>query len=272
LNTKIKLLKELSGHSGCKIYLLEEGPNIYVRKYSASVNYNERFLNQINKQSSFEYLNIKSPKILKQYYENGLLGCDMEFIRGYQFNEWYYLIPSKELDSIVDSLLMFISCNYKNSTCINKHTEIHEKIDSLNNSIYIPKKVLDFIKNVDYSNVPVGLCHGDLTFENIIIDNEKNIFLIDFLDSFIESPLIDIGKLYQETHLLWSFRNSNSKMNNIHRNIIFQDKLNDLIKENNIDKDLVKSFTISTILRILPYSKENRITNLIYEYLNKIIL
>jgi thiamine kinase-like enzyme len=272
LKLEIKILKQLSGHSGCKIYLIEEGERIYIRKYSASTDYNERFLKQINKQSEFEYPNIKSPKIIKQYYKNGLLVCDMEFIRGYQFNEWYYLIPSKELDSAVDSLLMFISSNYRNSTYINKHNEIHEKIDSLNKTIYIPKKVLDFIKNVDYSNIPIGLCHGDLTFENIIIDNEKNIFLIDFLDSFIESPLIDIGKLFQETHLLWSFRNTNSKMNNIHRNIIFQDKLNDVLRENNIDKDLVKSFTISTILRILPYSNENRITNSIYKYLNKIIL
>ena len=46
--------------------------------------------------------------------------------------------------------------------------------------------------------IPVGTCHGDLTFSNILF-NGNNYYLIDFLDSFIESPLLDIVKLRQDT-------------------------------------------------------------------------
>ena len=36
--------------------------------------------------------------------------------------------------------------------------------------------------------IPVGVCHGDLTFSNILMKDNK-IILIDFLDSYLETPL-----------------------------------------------------------------------------------
>ena len=42
--------------------------------------------------------------------------------------------------------------------------------------------------------IPMGKCHGDLTFSNILF-NGNNYYLIDFLDSFIESPLLDLVKI-----------------------------------------------------------------------------
>ncbi len=51
--------------------------------------------------------------------------------------------------------------------------------------------------------MPVGICHGDLTFSNMLF-NGNNYYLIDFLDSFVESPLLDIVKLRQDSAYLWS--------------------------------------------------------------------
>lgn len=51
--------------------------------------------------------------------------------------------------------------------------------------------------------MPVGVCHGDLTFSNILF-NGNNYYLIDFLDSFIEAPLLDIVKIRQDSAHLWS--------------------------------------------------------------------
>jgi hypothetical protein len=53
--------------------------------------------------------------------------------------------------------------------------------------------------------LPVGVCHGDLTLSNVLLQRPtNNIILIDFLDSFIESPLADVCKLRQDTRFGWS--------------------------------------------------------------------
>lgn len=83
--------------------------------------------------------------------------------------------------------------------------------------------------------LPVGMCHGDLTLSNILIAHKDDddlsslapepvacaavsssetytkIVLIDFLDSFIESPLADMAKLCQDLKFAWTIRVSHQQ-------------------------------------------------------------
>lgn len=53
--------------------------------------------------------------------------------------------------------------------------------------------------------LPVGRCHGDLTLANLFVRHDgSHVTLIDFLDTFIESPLLDVCKLRQDTRFLWT--------------------------------------------------------------------
>jgi hypothetical protein len=56
--------------------------------------------------------------------------------------------------------------------------------------------------------IPMGFCHGDLTLSNILIQESTNdkIVLIDFLDSFLESPLSDMCKINQDLSHGWTIR------------------------------------------------------------------
>jgi thiamine kinase-like enzyme len=54
--------------------------------------------------------------------------------------------------------------------------------------------------------MPLGTCHGDLTLSNLILDTASGITLIDFLDTFLETPLQDVAKLKQDFVYGWSFR------------------------------------------------------------------
>ena len=59
---------------------------------------------------------------------------------------------------------------------------------------------------------PVGPCHGDLTLSNIILDTASGVTLIDFLDTYLDSPLQDVSKLKQDFIYGWSFRHAPSSL------------------------------------------------------------
>ncbi len=54
--------------------------------------------------------------------------------------------------------------------------------------------------------MPVGVCHGDLTLSNLILSPSNTVHLIDFLPTFLESPLQDAAKIKQDLWHGWSFR------------------------------------------------------------------
>jgi hypothetical protein len=53
--------------------------------------------------------------------------------------------------------------------------------------------------------LPVGPTHGDLTLSNVMVASDLScIGLFDFLDSYLDSPLVDIAKVRQDTQFGWS--------------------------------------------------------------------
>ena len=180
----------LKGYSGCKVELLDG----IVKKTSKSIPYNERLLKQIKKQQSFSHPKIKTPEVLDIGFKDKLLYFDMEYIRGESFTDYCSYSKFSSIKNIFSELL---SKGAKSSSCIK--SKIIEKCSTLQD---FPMEILDSVS----WEVPDGFCHGDLTFENIIIKDEQ-IYLIDFLDSFAEAPLIDEGKLMQDTFSAWSYRN-----------------------------------------------------------------
>ncbi len=122
--------------------------------------------------------------------------------------------------------------------------------------------------------IPVGRCHGDLTFSNILF-NGNNYYLIDFLDSFIETPLQDIAKIRQDTAFRWSQLMYTKRYDSVRLSIIC----------NKIDSELdayfsnkyqwyaehYKCLQLMNILRILPYSHEERVVDYLKNVLNSLL-
>ena len=59
-------------------------------------------------------------------------------------------------------------------------------------------KYFNFIKSSSLNNNQSNTksCHGDLTYENMII-KQNNLYFIDFLDGYVDSKLLDISKIFQ---------------------------------------------------------------------------
>ena len=139
--------------------------------------------------------------------------------------------------------------------------KIVKKLDSLPS---VEKDIRSLVKDVDWTNTPKTFCHGDLTFENMIVSNGK-LYLIDFLDSFIETGLVDMSKLIFDIRYFWSHRKYDKKFQSIVRNIFFEENIRKLSTYND-HKNKINCLVIMSILRIIPYVPEHNIS--LRNYLN----
>ncbi len=223
----------LSGHSGCKIELIGD----VVRKTSPSLDYNPRLRSQIEKQDEFENEIFSSPKILKKGFNtSGLFYSDMEFIPGRKASEFLTSATFSETQWLFEKIESFIVSNYSDNVSDCKQI-IMDKCQQL------PNFPLGSLENLDL-NIETGYCHGDLTLENMIIHNSE-IFLIDFLDSYLDSPIIDASKLLQDGFFGWSYRHDS--MVPIHRMVELSDSHS---------SEIADIFTLINLYRIIPYSNE----------------
>ena len=115
--------------------------------------------------------------------------------------------------------------------------------------------VILLVKNIcaeDFS-MPIGPCHGDLTLANIKITQENQLYLFDFLDSFIETPLQDAAKLLQDIDYGWSLRKEKSSVRL--KGTLFYEKAYPTFVDTLIfmyPREM-KMLEIMTLLRIAPY-------------------
>lgn len=252
----------LQGHSGCKLELYENENLLKVRKSSPDLAYNVRLKDQAEKQRKFENLLIKVPLVLSEGYDDQIYWFEMQYIHGQKLSEWLMKNPFEKTRGIINQIGLSIAEKLNSETIPIENSKIQAKLLSLQKNEVINR--LGLIDKLNHKlqelHIPSGYCHGDLTLENIIIDKDDNIYFIDFLDSFINSPLLDVAKLYQDFYFLWSFRNNNSALSKIkveylekfwsHQFPIFE-----------TFREEINFLYILNLLRIIPYSHSAQLTN-----------
>ena len=219
MSTNKKVLFKIlnQSHSKEEINLVTEEKKFFIEKIWRDI---ERGKKAIRKQIEFDEISInnliiKSPKIFKtQVFENESFQARMEYIEGHSGAE-ISMIGTREVSiNIKDALSMIINRNFEYSTLtkvgneifiqkINTILELLKSDEYLRNKVNLIKK--EFSKD-NFLKIPCGRCHGDLTFSNIVISRTGSLNLIDFLPSFIESPIWDIVKLMQDIKYGWSYR------------------------------------------------------------------
>lgn len=224
----------LNGHSGCVVTL----HNNTVRKVSPTLEYNKRLKSQMEKQLLFSHSILKSPQVYDWgYTDDSLFYFDMEYIHGVNLNVYFQRERLYQCIEIIDLITSFQTCT--------------KQID-------IKKQVIDKIQNIELDEdtkeiltsnnwlIDTGYGHGDLTFENVII-GKNEIYLIDFLDSFIDGPLIDESKLLQDAFCYWSFKDQSS---------IPKRKLLSISEKFNSKQHYY--MLLLHLVRIIPYSNPNK--------------
>ena len=268
----LKLIKNLSGHSGCKIYLFsDEKGKIFIRKESASVKYNLRLKKQFIKQKKYNLKIAKTPKIFGCGTENNHFFFDMEYVPCMTFSEYINTIKITDLVDYIRMLFLNLPIDKSNKNALTNKI-FKQKITKLSDNIkhknIILNQAFELLNNNDWGNVLQSSSHGDLTLENILISSNNEIYLIDFLDTFFSSWMIDIAKIFQDIETKWAFRNMPYDINRDIRLLIAKEILSEMIISLPNGKNYllqIYKILILNLLRIIPYTHDKTTKNFIYK-------
>ena len=251
-------------YSGDKVEIFNDNDEKYIIKTWSDINKGK---NAIDKQIRFKNINIsgncvvKSPSVYEsEIIEKKFFRAKMSYIEG----ECGIDIPSKSSrQTILKIREVFGSIIYLNferakikdipsSKFIEKLLSIksHSTSPTLSNLV---SRLIDKFKKLTTISIPIGDCHGDLTMSNIIFSGSESIYLIDFLPSFIETPLWDIVKLEQDLIMGWSYRYVQSA-NKITAKIVFDKCIPNQLKLIKSQWEVqTKLLSALNLARIIPY-------------------
>jgi len=210
-----------------------------------------------SKQKNFKSNFFKTPMV----FDTTNLSFKMEYINGESFSQFFTRATKRDLDNLINKIDGYLTERIVGEMDL----PIQILIDKI---ISIPegKKLLPLLSNKKSVKIKVGLSHGDMTLSNMIF--AEDIYLIDFLDSYIESPTMDIVKLRQDTHLYWSL--------NMVDNVVDLTKIK--LGLNYIDEWIINKYNIENyelfqvinLLRIYPYTTSDKIKTYLDTNINKL--
>ncbi len=275
----------LKGHSKFKLELSKNSKGYRVTKSADKKPLAKRLQKQADKQHSYYSLIASSdlkyffevPKIISNcsspsHEEPMNFSFVMDFYNGKTILDILEYGDITQLNDFIDKLFMYLRWEFDNSEEIYIGEALQNKLLDLQTKIEdktLSKIILDLSNLVlnEKFKAPVGYCHGDFTFSNMIFSNK--IILIDWLNSFIESPIQDCAKLLQELNLQWSLLMDNPESRDITKIKIGYEHLRWEITQRLIHEypqylNVIELFYKITILRIIPYTKkEDKIYNIL---------
>ncbi len=263
----------IKGNSGCNIDIL----NGKVIKYTTDKKYNYRLKKQHDKQKSFNNSVFKSPTIYDDGYKDGSYYFLMEFISYKTFDKIFNSADKHTLDFISNKLINFIESNQWECKPIDSSVVL-KKFEDTKDKIRASKNIdFSYLNNLFYSldkklNIPIGYCHGDLTFSNMLFDKE-DVVLLDFLDTFLDSPLQDIVKLKQDTKYFWSLNMITHKFDTIKLKqcLSYIDKIiTAKFSKYDYYNNYYEVFQILNLMRIIPYCSNKEHVKFLREGIDKL--
>lgn len=282
---------EIKGHSGCQIDVVNENNDIFVYKSTGDSKYLNRLVLQAEKQrvaAEIAYPHIRVPKIYDIDRTETTVTVKMQYVYSKNFIEFFEQAGFEQIDYLIGAIKYFIEYEISQSNLQsvpasifqNKFREIKQKCKA-NPLFETDQRIISILTlsekifaNLQDIQIPVGLCHGDLTFSNILF-NGNNYYLIDFLDSFIETPLQDIVKIRQDTQYRWSQLMYTKQYDAVRLHIIL-DKIDHEINSYFNNKypwysEYYQIMQLMNILRILPYAHEEKVIEFLKDTLEDIL-
>lgn len=281
----------VKGHSGCQIDIVNDGNNLFVYKSTQDAKYVTRLYSQAQKQQQAGreiYQHIRIPQIFDINKSDDHLVIKMEYVYSKNYIDYFEDAGFDNINYFVKALKIFLDSEIDNSPVQQVDTDIVKRkfedvCQKCRANAYINEdaevvSLLEACRKVFFGlpssiMIPVGQCHGDLTFSNILF-NGNNYYLIDFLDSFIESPLMDLVKVRQDSRYEWSRLMYEGEVDLVRLGIIsrkIDKELDDYYGRYNWYRDYYPAFQLMNFLRILQYAKEAKVIDYLKNVLRSML-
>jgi hypothetical protein len=258
----------LNSHSQDFLEISNSDGKVYVNKIFKSNIF--RANKCVLKQKAFSLINCGSIRIFAAEVLNYELSIDgtailtmpyVEGITGSSYAVHATPLMAKALSSAISTLLLTeMSCvtdvPYPSKFLLDKVDQIEASTQDaeLKELIHQGRRWIQLLP--DSLLFPMGSCHGDLTLSNIIFNPVNGIVLIDFLDTFLESPLQDVAKIKQDFIYGWSFRKSSNTLK-LKADILCKACFPPIITIiEDFYKQQVDVLTLLALLRIAPYVRD----------------
>lgn len=208
----------LAGFSGASIAILRSpGKASFVRKVAKAPETNAALRAQASRQSWLRdqlagAANV--PAVLKEGEVEGLYFFDMEFVPSRDANSFLISANFDELREFaerVEELMSRMSRRSLEGSAAEpslepfkkKLAEISERTDGRFEALIAPiGDAIEALPSFATNPLPT-VCHGDLTFENILVSARRDLWLIDAIPSPIDHYWMDWAKLFQDSEGRW---------------------------------------------------------------------
>lgn len=203
-----KVIRELTGHSGSKIYLMKDEEHTFIRKVG-NIERNFERISQL-------YSECYPVPIIYQQYDDVL---DMEYIHGLDMKQYLLSGSLNNLSSfIIDTLNKFAK-----KSVVKDYTEVYnQKLAWMDSAVDLPFCKEELIMKLP-KRLPQSMYHGDMTLENII-HADDSFYMIDAVSIEYDSYIFDIAKMRQDLECKWFLRKTNLRfdvrLNNLQEKIV----------------------------------------------------
>lgn len=277
---------DIKGHSGCCVDVVRDGKQLFIYKTTRDKSYLSRLRMQGEKQAKAQAClsgHIKVPRILDIVCDSDATLLKMEYVYSKNYVEYFEHAGFEQIDLFIREIIQFVENEIAqcvltlvpSTLLMNKFTDVEMRVkskfpnDECINDILNKSKAY-FLSVGENMMMPVGVCHGDLTFSNILF-NGNDYYLIDFLDSFVETPLMDIVKIRQDSAFMWSRLMYSQSLDDIRLKIISERIDREIDAHFNSRygwySELYTTYQLMNMLRVLQYAKEDKIV----EFLKRVI-
>jgi hypothetical protein len=263
-----------------------------VTKSTEGSNYpTKRFLNQVDKQKRFYQSHMgqnayKTPYVYNVEHDDDITSFTMEMIEGVDPIEYLMGCNDSGFISLCKLITRFVNDELQESRFAKVSRELFDDkftsvIDNIKNNSIVPSQNVAFINALwiqsfrpeeDEVLCPIGPNHGDLTLSNMILTTDSLTFL-DFMETYLDSPMQDIVKLRQDTKHHWILLRYPVKIAN--RTMVVS-RLNAMDQYIALEWPTAQRCGYNTLqflnlIRILPYATEERVVTWVLGELRRIV-
>jgi len=244
-----------------------------------------RFERQIEKQKTFyqEHLGdvseYKTPFVYGTFSQESYFGVVMELVDGLDPIEFLQTADEFSCSHFFGQIRRLVNEYFSKSeykeiptrVLYKKYSSVVEKLSDYDQNWLDMAWIQDFCPDTSSIVLPVGPCHGDLTLSNMIL-KEDRVILLDFMETYLDSPIQDIVKLRQDTHHLWTLLRYPYEIKNKELVIKRLKQLDQLIvlEWPRMYDWKYETFQFLNLVRILPYATEQKVVDWVFKEIGNI--